>query len=104
MVTLVDALLRDETVLEQDTLEQVLTFVEPSQSFLDRHFVGYGLGVIAFDAGTEAIGASGNLMSYGSDCYYLPEHDITYALLYNTVPDETPEMNLALVDLLVDGE
>ncbi len=62
---------------------------------------GYGLGVLELDAAAPGYGASGSLLSYGSDGYYLPDHDITYAMAYNGQSADVPDMNRRLVDLLI---
>jgi CubicO group peptidase (beta-lactamase class C family) len=100
MVILLDAVFRDQTVLEPTTTDELLSFVDTPDSFAGGLVSGYGLGVLELDAAAPGHGASGSLLSFGSDGYYLPEQDITYAMAYNGQSTQVADMNRRLVELL----
>lgn len=95
------ALFYDKTVLEQSTLDQMLTFHSPCTGE-DYYGAGYGLGVGMFDPqlvnGLEAYGHSGNAPGYAAASIYLLDYKVCIALTDNT--EEGESIGISLTNLL----
>ena len=68
-------------LLQPDSLDRMLTFVDGGEGF------AYGLGVIKIDSSLGTfLGHSGDIFGYHSDLWYLPEIEVIYTNLQNTQP------------------
>jgi CubicO group peptidase (beta-lactamase class C family) len=78
------ALYYDQSVLAPDSLEEMLTYPEPT--FPDPEGGKYSLGVIDFSdlLGMHAIGHGGSSLGYSAAALYLPEYGTAVAWLVNT--------------------
>lgn len=90
-------------VLEPDSLEQMLDFVEITEYGNEPPiFDGYGLGVVEWKpemlSGHYGYGHSGSIPGYRAFLAYLPEHQLTIAVLSNT--DKEGELGDLINNLL----
>jgi len=81
------ALYHDKSVLNQGSLDQMLTFHSPCTG--EEFFcAGYGLGAFRFNpdlvTGLEAIGHSGNAPGYAAASIYLPDYNVCLGFVDNT--------------------
>lgn len=76
-------LLYEGRVLNQASMEQLLTFVPTA----DFHAPGYGFGVVSYYPewanGEESIGHTGGFVGYITYMLYLPEHDVAIVVMVN---------------------
>jgi uncharacterized protein (TIGR02145 family) len=95
------ALFHDKSVLNQASLDQMLTFHSPctGEEFFSA---GYGLGVVNFNPqlfnGLDAIGHSGNAPGYAAASIYLPEYEVCIGLVDNT--EEGESIGVSITNLL----
>lgn len=64
------------------TDEAFNTAAESSDFFTERKF-GYGIEYVKHESGTELYGHTGTIMGYSSMVFYMPEKDVSIALLIN---------------------
>lgn len=94
------ALFYDKSVLNQQSLDQMLTFHSPCTG--EEYFAaGYGLGAAKLNPelfnGLNAIGHTGNAPGYAAACIYLPDYEICIGFMDNT--EEGNSMNI-LFDII----
>lgn len=92
----VQALFGNEELLEPETLEEMLTFVD------DGEGSQYGLGVSSWESDWgEALGHGGRSGGFLSTVWYVPDEDVTVVVLTNDAdkasPDEIAENALTVV-------
>jgi len=79
-------LLRDHAVVSTDLEDDMMSFHSPCTG--EDFLAGYGLGVCSFNtdltAGIKAVGHAGNALGYGAIAFYMPEYDVTVAMMDNT--------------------
>jgi D-alanyl-D-alanine carboxypeptidase len=81
------ALFHEKIVVNQVSLDQMLTFHSPcpGEEFL---VAGYGLGICKFNPqlvyGVEAYGHGGHGPGYAAGCLYLPDYKISIGIMDNT--------------------
>lgn len=91
LVNWTHALFHDRIVLSQSNLDQMLTFHSPcpGEELVD----GYGLGAVRFSPalfnGLKVWGHGGNALGYAAACLYLPDYDVSIAVMDNTEEGET---------------
>ena len=80
------ALFSERRLLSEQSFVQMLTFHSPTPG--EPLVAGYGLGVVQFSPelfnGLEILGHSGNAPGYAAGCLYLPEYDVSIAIMVNT--------------------
>lgn len=78
----IEALFRTKTLLSQQSLDEMLVFFPFPES---RKLLGYGAfkDFIDFPGNNYGYGHRGRDLAYSADVFYLPERDITFALLVN---------------------
>lgn len=83
----IDALLRDKTVLDPNTVEAMLD-LQPTG---DPDFAGYGLGIESWDTPWgRGLGHTGQRFGYLARVHWFPERDITMVLLVNASSLSSP--------------
>jgi D-alanyl-D-alanine carboxypeptidase len=96
------ALFHDKIVLSQSDLDQMLQFHSPctGEELVD----GYGLGVTRFSPelfnGLDLYGHGGNALGYAAGCFYLPDYDVSLAIMDNTEEGETMWIINDLLDIV----
>jgi D-alanyl-D-alanine carboxypeptidase len=90
------ALFSEGRLLSEQSFEQMLTFHSPTPG--EPLVSGYGLGVMRFSPELfhelEIWGHSGNAPGYAAGCLYLPEYDVSIAIMVNTHAGEAmPTIN-----------
>ena len=92
---------KDRTVLNQASLDQMLTFHSPctGEEFFSA---GYGLGVANFNPqllnGLQAYGHSGNAPGYAAASVYLPDYNVCIGIVDNT--EEGEAVGICITNLL----
>jgi CubicO group peptidase (beta-lactamase class C family) len=99
-----DALYDEKTVLESQSLVEMLTYPQVDQR--DPEGGIYGLGMVDFTErlGTQAIGHAGSALGYSAAALYLPEYEVSMAWMINTgesPPELAGRMMQAAWDALV---
>lgn len=93
------ALFSERRLLRGETFEQMLDFHSPTPG--EPLLVGYGLGIVNFNPELfnrlEIWGHSGNAPGYAAACFYMPEYDVSLAMMVHTHAGETMS---AIFDLL----
>jgi len=95
-------LFHDKVVISQSNLNQMLTFHSPcpGEELVD----GYGLGVTKFSLelfnGLQVWGHGGNALGYAAGCFYLPDYDVSLAIMDNTEEGETMWVINDLLDIV----
>jgi D-alanyl-D-alanine carboxypeptidase len=97
------ALFHDKVVVSQSNLDQMLTFYSPCP---DEELVdGYGLGVTRFSPalfnGLQVWGHGGNALGYAAGCFYLPDYDVSLAIMDNTEDGESMRVINDLLDIVI---
>jgi CubicO group peptidase (beta-lactamase class C family) len=103
LLRLDDDLFRDHTLLTEDTVGAMQTWVDLGQDFHGGRWDRYGYGLLSGETPAgRSVGMSGSLLSTGSDLYWLPDVQTSYALLYNGNGDDAAiqAMNEELTALL----
>jgi D-alanyl-D-alanine carboxypeptidase len=87
----INLLYHDQTVLEDESLDQMLLFPDALQNDPEGYL--YGLGVIDYSSalGEHAYGHAGSSLGYSSAALYLPHYGISIAWLINT-GESPPEL------------
>jgi D-alanyl-D-alanine carboxypeptidase len=81
-----DKLIRERIVIPEEFEDEMFDFHSPcpGEEFID----GYGLGVLNFSTeftrGIRAWGHAGNSLGFGAIAIYLPDYDVTVAMMDNT--------------------
>jgi D-alanyl-D-alanine carboxypeptidase len=85
------SLFHDKVVLPQSNLDEMLNFHTPCPG--EDLVNGYGLGVARFAPelfnGLEIWGHGGNAIGYAAGCFYLPDYDVSIAIMDNTEEGES---------------
>ena len=84
LVRWISALYHDHAVLNEQSLEAMLTYPQPER--LDPEGGKYGLGVVDFSEilGTNVIGHAGSALGYSAAALYMPDHGVAIAWAINT--------------------
>jgi D-alanyl-D-alanine carboxypeptidase len=99
------ALYHDKSVLNSESLDQMLTFHSPC-SGEELMCAGYGLGSMRLNPdlfnGSEAIGHSGNAPGYAAASIYLPDYKVCIGLVDNTEEGNSMYLVNDLIDIILD--
>jgi D-alanyl-D-alanine carboxypeptidase len=103
MVQWIDALYHRKTVLNEETLKAMLTFVGPVQN--EPMMKGYGLGVVDLNLGTivprwkdvRAYGHLGSQFGYSTLALYFPELGISVSMMFNRGSDAGTNKAIGIV-------
>ena len=92
-----DALYHQRSVLEPNSLEEMLTY--PEVSALDPDGAVYGLGVVDYSEllGMQVIGHGGSALGYSAAALYLPDYGVSLAWAFNT-GESPPELAGAMME------
>lgn len=84
LATWIQALYQDKTILQPDSLQEMLTFPEVQQP--DPEGGKYGLGVVDYSdiLGVKALGHGGSALGYSAAALYLPEYRLSVTWMINT--------------------
>jgi len=79
-----NALYYEQTVLSQDSLDEMLSI--PQTTLRDPDGAQYGLGVVDYSEllGVEVFGHGGSALGYSAAVLYYPEYGVSVAWLFNT--------------------
>jgi len=94
LATWANALFHEKTILSQQTLDEMLTFMPvKGYDIVD----GYGLGAYRIKPGLlgdmEIYGHGGNIYAYKTACLYIPQYGVSISMMYNW-DDQEPMMVL----------
>jgi len=99
------ALYYDKSVLNQGSLDQMLTFHSPCTGE-DFFCAGYGLGSIKFNPdffnGLEVIGHSGNAPGYAAASIYLPDYNACLGFADNTEEGNSMHLVNDLINIILN--
>ena len=103
MVRWIDAVYHKKTVLKEETLKAMLTFIGPVQN--EPMMKGYGLGVVDLNLGAllpkwkdvRAYGHLGSQFGYSTLALYFPEIGISVSMMFNRGADAGTNKAIGIV-------
>ena len=96
--TFIEALVRDKTILTQNTLDQMLIFGEPEGTTNKRLGLGIFKDFLERAPDEFAYGHRGRDLGYTADMYWFPNQDVTMTYLINYGTDAKSELRQSFYD------
>lgn len=95
-------------ILEQSSLEEMLTFVHPEPEEMDKPlFSDYGLGIAVVNPqlvkGCRMLGHFGSIPGYRAFLGHLVDYNVTVVVLYNSDTDEAFPILDGLLEVILDN-
>ncbi len=98
------AVLADELFQKAETLDEMLTFVDPPDNAeVIKYAIGYGLGMMKYllPGNVEMLGHSGSTGGFESFVYHLPAKNITISGMMNSMENNQYQILLPALEILL---
>jgi D-alanyl-D-alanine carboxypeptidase len=96
--TFIEALVRDKTVLKQESLDQMLTFTKEDETYNRANGLGIFKDFLERAPDQFGYGHRGRDLGYTADMYWFPNQDITMTYLINYGTDAKSELREVFLD------
>ena len=94
----IESLVRDEIVLREETLKEMMTWTEPQEGKDRAHGLGLFKDFLERPEAEYGIGHRGRDLGYTADMYWFPEQDYTLVYLVNYGTDAKSELQETFFD------